>query len=155
VSGSSCEDYPCIFACERDNAQLLISNPIFLTTTATTFTGSDGMRRHQVDVSIGREHPPMHTMPLLMRAAEDAAEVFTKPAPAALLLDYGDSAIKYAVRLWIASPMKGTRISSNARLPSSTIYKPTGSNSPCRNSCFMESILPISLDQGLIQQPKC
>jgi potassium efflux system protein len=101
---------------ERDNAELLIPNQIFLTTTATTFTGSDGMRRCQVDVSVGYEHPPMHVMPLLVRAAEDVAEVLAEPAPAALLLDYGDSAIKYALRFWIASPMKGTRISSNVRL---------------------------------------
>jgi small-conductance mechanosensitive channel len=58
----------------------------------------------------------MHVMPLLVRAAEDVAEVLAEPAPAALLLDYGDSAIKYALRFWIASPMKGTRISSNVRL---------------------------------------
>ena len=101
---------------ERDNAELLIPNQIFLTTTATTFTGSDGMRRCQVDVSAGYEHPPLHVMPLLVQAAEDVAEVLAEPAPVPLILDYGDSSIKYALRFWIAAPMKGTRISSNVRL---------------------------------------
>lgn len=101
---------------ERDNTELLIPNQIFLTTTTTTFTGSDGMRRCQVDIGVGYEHPPFMVMPLLVKAAEDVAEVLVEPEPIALVLDYGDYSIKYAVRFWIANPMKGTRISSAVRL---------------------------------------
>jgi potassium efflux system protein len=101
---------------ERDNAELLIPNQTFLTMTTTTFTGSDGMRRCQVEVAVAYDHSPISVMPLLIQAAEDVAEVLPEPAPVPLILDYGDSAVKYAVRFWIATPMKGMRISSNVRL---------------------------------------
>jgi small-conductance mechanosensitive channel len=101
---------------ERDNAELLIPNQTFLTMTTTTFTGSDAMRRCQVEVAVAYDHSPISVMPLLIQAAEDVTEVLAEPAPVPLILDYGDSTIKYAVRFWIATPMKGTRISSNVRL---------------------------------------
>ena len=101
---------------ERDNAELLIPNQTFLSMTTTTFTGRDGMRRCQVEVAVAYDHSPISVMPLLIQAAEDVTEVLAEPAPVPLILDYGDSTIKYAVRFWIATPMKGTRISSNVRL---------------------------------------
>lgn len=101
---------------ERDNTELLIPNQIFLTTTTTTFTCSDGMRRCQVEVSAAYKHTPISVMPLLVQAAADVEKVLPDPVPVALIVNYGDSAIQYAVRFWIADPMKGTAISSEVRL---------------------------------------
>ena len=101
---------------DRDNTELLIPNQIFLKTTTTTFTCSDGMRRCQVVVSAAYKNEPMSVMPLLVQAASDVEKVLVDPAPVALILDYGDSAIKYALRFWIADPMEGTSISSHVRL---------------------------------------
>lgn len=101
---------------ERDNTELLIPNQIFLTTTTTTFTGSDGMRRCQVVVTAAYRHTPAHVMSLIVQATGDVSQVLQQPAPVALVLDYGESAVHYAVRFWIAHPMQGTTISSTVRL---------------------------------------
>lgn len=101
---------------DRDNTELLIPNQIFLTNTTTTFTGSDGMRRCQVDVSAAYKHKPMDVMALIVQATSTVPKVLQQPSPVALVLNYGDSAIQFAVRFWIANPMDGTSISSDVRL---------------------------------------
>jgi len=101
---------------DRDNTELLIPNQIFLTTITTTFTCTDGLRRCEVVVSVAYRHQPPEVMQLIVQATASVEAVLTQPAPVSLVLDYGDSAIQYAVRFWIADPIKGTVISSDVRL---------------------------------------
>lgn len=101
---------------DRDNTELLIPNQIFLTTITTTFTCTDGLRRCEVVVSVAYRHQPPEVMQLIVQATGSVEAVLTQPAPVSLVLDYGDSAIQYAVRFWIADPIKGTVISSDVRL---------------------------------------
>ena len=101
---------------DRDNTELLIPNQIFLTTTTTTFTGSDGMRRCQVEVAVAYKHQPIDVMALIVEATSSVPKVLRQPSPIALVLNYGDSAVQYAVRFWITNPMNGTTISSDVRL---------------------------------------
>jgi potassium efflux system protein len=49
---------------------------------------------------------------LLEATALEVPLVLPTPAPKALLLNYGDSAINYALRFWIASPMDNVGICS-------------------------------------------
>jgi potassium-dependent mechanosensitive channel len=49
---------------------------------------------------------------LLEATALQVARVLLQPAPKALLLSYGDSAINYALRFWIANPMDNVTICS-------------------------------------------
>ncbi len=100
---------------DRDNTELLIPNQIFLTTTTTTFTGSDGMRRCQVEVSAAYRHRPREVMELMVQTAAAVPKVLPKPGPVGLILRYGDSAVGYAVRFWIANPMEATAVSSAVR----------------------------------------
>mgnify|MGYP006271049855 CR=1 FL=1 len=101
---------------DRDNTELLIPNQIFLTTTTTTFTRTDGMRRCQVDVSAAYKHRPVDVMALIVQATSSVPKVLHQPSPVALVLNYGDSAVQFAVRFWIANPMDGASISSDVRL---------------------------------------
>jgi small-conductance mechanosensitive channel len=97
---------------DRDNAELLIPNQTFFTEAATTFTASDRMRRSQVNVGAAYHHDPAEVIALLEATALDVPRVLTQPAPKALLLSYGDSAINYALRFWIANPMDNIGICS-------------------------------------------
>ena len=99
---------------DRDNTELMIPNQIFLTTT-TTFTGSDGMRRCQVEVSAAYRHQPREVMGLMVQTTAAVPMVLAEPAPVGLILSYGDSGVGYAVRFWIADPMKATVVSSAVR----------------------------------------
>ena len=97
---------------DRDNAELLIPNQTFFTETATTYTATDRMRRSQVSVGAAYRHPPAEVISLLEATALTVPRVLATPAPRALLLSYGDSAINYALRFWIANPMDNVTICS-------------------------------------------
>ena len=97
---------------DRDNAELLIPNQSFFTDRATTYTATDRMRRSQVSVGVAYRHPPAEVIALLEATALEVPRVLSSPAPKALLLSYGDSAINYALRFWIANPMDNVGICS-------------------------------------------
>jgi potassium efflux system protein len=97
---------------DRDNAELLIPNQTFFTEAATTYTASDRMRRSQVSVSAAYHHDPAEVIALLEQTARQVPRVLKQPAPKGLLLNYGDSAINYALRFWIANPMDNVGICS-------------------------------------------
>ncbi|MCP9850143.1 mechanosensitive ion channel family protein [Cyanobium sp. Morenito 9A2] len=98
---------------DRDNAELVIPNQTFFTNTTTTYTGSDSLRRSQVLVSAAYRHDPEAVVELLEATASGCTRVLAEPAPKALLLGYGDSAVNYAVRFWIANPMDNIGICSD------------------------------------------
>ena len=97
---------------DRDNAELLIPNQTFFTEAATTYTASDRMRRSQVNVGAAYHHDPADVIALLEATALQVPRVLPSPAPKALLLNYGDSAINYCLRFWIANPMDNVEICS-------------------------------------------
>ncbi|MCP9799330.1 mechanosensitive ion channel family protein [Synechococcus sp. RedBA-s] len=101
---------------DRDNAELVVPNQDFFTTTTTTYTGSDRMRRSQVDVSAAYRHDPETVIGLLEQVALASPRVLPQPAPKALLLSYGDSAINYALRYWIENPMNNSGIKSEVSI---------------------------------------
>jgi len=97
---------------DRDNAELLIPNQSFFTDRATTYTATDRMRRSQVSVGAAYHHEPGQVIALLEATALEVPRVLRSPAPKALLLSYGDFAINYALRFWIANPMDNVGICS-------------------------------------------
>jgi small-conductance mechanosensitive channel len=97
---------------DRDNAELLVPNQTFFTEAATTYTASDRMRRSQVNVGAAYHHDPAEVIALLEATARQVTRVLPDPAPKALLLSYGDFAINYALRFWIANPMDNVGICS-------------------------------------------
>ena len=90
---------------DRDNAELLIPNQSFFTQDATTYTGSDRLRRSQVTIAAALHHDPATVIQLLEQTAAAVPGVLATPAPKALLISYGDWAVNYALRFWIANPM--------------------------------------------------
>ena len=97
---------------DRDNAELLIPNQSFFTDRTTTYTATDRMRRSQVNVGAAYHHDPAAVMALLEATALEVPRVLPEPQPKALMLSYGDSAINYALRFWIAHPMDNVGICS-------------------------------------------
>jgi len=90
---------------DRDNAELLIPNQSFFTQDATTYTGSDRLRRSQVTIAAALQHDPATVIQLLEQTAAAVPGVLATPPPKALLISYGDWAVNYALRFWIANPM--------------------------------------------------
>ena len=97
---------------DRDNAELVIPNQTFFTATTTTYTGSDRLRRSQILIGAAYRHDPTAVIGLLEATARAVQGVLSTPAPRGLVLSYGDSAIQYALRFWIANPMDNVSICS-------------------------------------------
>ncbi|MEB3320943.1 MAG: mechanosensitive ion channel domain-containing protein [Cyanobium sp.] len=97
---------------DRDNAELVIPNQTFFTATTTTYTGTDRLRRSQILVGAAYRHNPAAVIALLETTAREVQGVLRSPAPRGLVLSYGDSAIQYALRFWIANPMDNVSICS-------------------------------------------
>jgi len=100
---------------DTDNAELVIPNQIFFTSATTTFTGTDHLRRGIINVGVAYRHDPEVVLPLLEEIALANQRVLREPAPRAFMLDYGDSAILYSLRYYIADPMTNPGISSEIR----------------------------------------
>ncbi len=100
---------------DRDNAELVIPNQTFFTSTTVTYTGSDTLRRSQVLVSAAYHHDPEDVIALLEATARGQNRILPTPAPKGLLLRYGDSSIDYALRFWIANPMDNVSICSEVQ----------------------------------------
>ncbi|KEF41290.1 MAG: mechanosensitive ion channel protein MscS [Cyanobium sp. CACIAM 14] len=99
----------------RDNAELVIPNQTFFTSPTVTYTGSDSLRRSQVLVSAAYRHDPREVIAVLESTAASHPRILQDPAPRGLLLGYGDSAISYALRFWIANPMDNVSICSDVQ----------------------------------------
>jgi small-conductance mechanosensitive channel len=115
---------------DRDNAELLIPNQSFFTDAATTYTASDRMRRSQVSVGAAYHHDPSAVIALLEATALSVPRVLKHPAPKGLLLSYGDSAINYALRFWIANPMDNVGICSEVNQAIWNAFKQHGIEIP-------------------------
>ncbi|MEO1004219.1 MAG: mechanosensitive ion channel protein MscS, partial [Cyanobacteria bacterium J06638_7] len=65
-------------------------------------------------VGAAYRHDPAAVVALLEATALTVPGVLASPAPRGLVLSYGDSAIQYALRFWIANPMSSVGICSRA-----------------------------------------
>ena len=115
---------------DRDNAELLIPNQSFFTQDATTYTGSDRLRRSQVTIAAALQHDPATVIELLEQTAAAVPGVLATPPPKALLISYGDWAVNYALRFWISNPMNNISSCSAVNQAIWTAFKTHGIEIP-------------------------
>ena len=115
---------------DRDNAELLIPNQMFFTAQATSYTATDRMRRSEIRVGAAYRHDPQLVLKLLEQTALNVPRVLNHPAPRALQLHYGDSAINYSLRYWISDPMNNIGIVSEVNQAIWTAFKREGIEIP-------------------------
>jgi len=100
---------------DGDNAELLVPNQTFFTSTATTYTGTDDRRRGQVLIGAGYQHDPEQVIAVLEEVARAHPRVLADPPPKVFVMDYGASSIDYSLRFSMADPMTNLGISSELR----------------------------------------
>jgi small-conductance mechanosensitive channel len=137
---------------DRDNAELLIPNQSFFTDAATTYTASDRMRRSQVSVGAAYHHDPSAVIALLEATALSVPRVLKHPAPKGLLLSYGDSAINYALRFWIANPMDNVGICSEVNQAIWSAFKQHKIEIPFPQQVEYSMVWPPERQQPNIEQ---
>jgi len=83
-------------------AEVIVPNATLISAEVTNWTLSDRRRRIEVAVGVAYGTEPKRVIDLLLAAVNGRAGVLTDPAPAALFLRFGESAIEFALRFWTA-----------------------------------------------------
>ena len=99
-----------------DNAELVVPNQAFFTTSTVTYTRSDRMRRCLIRLSLPNHWPPDQILPLLQSIAAVEPEVLPTPAPVARLTEFAESRYHYSLAFSIADPLRAAAVSSSLRV---------------------------------------
>jgi small-conductance mechanosensitive channel len=78
-----------------------------ITTEVINWSYSDRNVRLKIPVSISYDNDPEQAMQILLDCASANARVLADPAPAARLMNFGDSGIALELRVWIQDPEAG------------------------------------------------
>jgi small-conductance mechanosensitive channel len=87
-----------------DNASLIIPNSEMLSNKVTNWSFKDPKVRRQVDVGVAYGSDVQLVRKILLEIVGDMPEIMDDPAPRVDFTDFGDSALVFRVRFWIASP---------------------------------------------------
>lgn len=84
-----------------DNKQIFIPNSAVVAAQIVNYS-QGGIRRVEIKVRAPYHVEPQRVMDALVQAGT-VDSVLLEPAPAAVLVNYGESALEYSLRLWVAS----------------------------------------------------
>jgi CRP-like cAMP-binding protein len=86
----------------RDGDVVVVPNNQLLTTDMTNFSHPMPSHRMTLTVGLHYRHPPNDVKAVLLEAVRGVPGVLTEPLPDAAPLEFGDSAVVYRLRYWIA-----------------------------------------------------
>jgi small-conductance mechanosensitive channel len=95
-----------------DGAEVVVPNGKLISEQLTNWTLSDRHRRIDVSVGVAYGSDPEQVLALLLQVAAAHPEVLSEPAPQALFLGFGDSALDFVLRGWTAQFENAVRIRS-------------------------------------------
>jgi potassium-dependent mechanosensitive channel len=81
-------------------AEMIVPNAQLITERVTNWTLSDRRRRIEIAVSVAYASAPEKVVAVLRAVAQSHPHVLKDPAPQALLVAFGDSAIDFELRAW-------------------------------------------------------
>jgi small-conductance mechanosensitive channel len=99
-----------------DNAELVVPNQTFFTSTTTTYTRSDRMRRCRFEIQVAAAWPPQQIMASLETIAAAHPAVLQDPAPRARLMEFGSETNRFGLSFSIADPLTASRVTSDVLL---------------------------------------
>jgi potassium efflux system protein len=94
-------------------ADIIVPNSQLVTDKVTNWTLSDRLRRVDLPIGINYGADPKKVIELLEQAARLHPEVLREPAPRALFMGYGDSAINFELRVWPTHFNQATQVRSD------------------------------------------
>jgi small-conductance mechanosensitive channel len=83
-----------------DGAEVIVPNATLVSEKVANWTLSDRLRRIDVAVGVAYGTPPGQVMEILLSVARGHKQVLLEPAPIALLTGFGDSALRFELRVW-------------------------------------------------------
>jgi small-conductance mechanosensitive channel len=81
-------------------AEVIVPNATLISAEVTNWTLTDRRRRVELLVGVAYGTPPRQVLDLLLEAVRGREGVAAEPAPAALFLRFGESAIEFSLRFW-------------------------------------------------------
>jgi small-conductance mechanosensitive channel len=81
-------------------AEVIVPNASLISAEVTNWTLSDKRRRIDLGVGVAYGTSPRQVSDLLLAAVQGRAGVLEEPAPAALLLRFGESSVDFTLRFW-------------------------------------------------------
>lgn len=85
-----------------DGKLIFVPNNLLYTSRLINYTAS-GARRIDLSVSAAYDNSPEQVRAAVLAAASTIEAIHADPAPQVLVESYGDSAIQYTIRLWVAA----------------------------------------------------
>ncbi|MFN7229980.1 MAG: mechanosensitive ion channel family protein [Synechococcaceae cyanobacterium] len=99
-----------------DNAELVVPNQTFFTSSTTTYTGSDRTRRCMIDLAVPLSLPPAEVLQELEAIVNAQPGVLRRPPVVARLLAFGSDTYRYSVAYSIADPLQAGAMAAALRL---------------------------------------
>jgi small-conductance mechanosensitive channel len=87
----------------NDNIAIIIPNSRFITEEVVNWSYTDAKVRFRVPVSVGYETDVRKVERLLLEVAAENPDVLADPAPVVRFLEFGDSGLKFELRVWSTS----------------------------------------------------
>jgi len=84
-----------------EGAEVIVPNASLVSERVANWTLSDRLKRVDVPLGVAYGTPPEQVIELLLGVARAHKEVLLEPTPIALFLGFGDSALKFELRVWI------------------------------------------------------
>lgn len=84
-----------------DGSDVIIPNSDLVTRQVVNWTLKDGLKRINLDFSVGLDSEPRTVMENLSAAANEHELVLDEPAPRALMVGYGESCINFRLQVWL------------------------------------------------------
>lgn len=91
----------------RDGKEHLIPNEDLMTHPVENWSYSDRNVRMRIPIGVGYGSDMEQVEALLHKAVADAPRVLKDPAPRIWMTDFGDNAVNWEIRAWIADPEGG------------------------------------------------
>lgn len=99
----------------KDGDTLFLPNSQLLSGEVLNLSRPTGAHRVAVQVSVHERHPPGPVRQLLVNAIRDVPGVLDYPPPDCVVADFGEVAIVYAVRYWLAEFERDAAIAGEVR----------------------------------------
>uniref|UniRef100_A0A7V2ZMG8 Mechanosensitive ion channel family protein n=1 Tax=Ignavibacterium album TaxID=591197 RepID=A0A7V2ZMG8_9BACT len=84
----------------NDNISIIVPNSEFISSTVINWSHTDRMVRFNFPIGVSYKEDPENVRRLLLQVAESNDGVLKEPKPDVLFTEYGDSALKFNLRVW-------------------------------------------------------
>jgi potassium efflux system protein len=85
-----------------DGAEVIVPNASLISNDVVNWTLSDQLRRLTIEVGVAYGTEPSRVLELLRQVPTQYPSILREPAPIALFIGFGDSALNFELRFWIS-----------------------------------------------------